>query len=168
MALRWKDVNLVDAEMTIRQGRVRGIEADPKTGSGRRAIYLPPRAMQALQQQHAKSKQLSGAREEDYVFTSKKGLPYNKHLDKIWRDALKDSGIRHRSSYQLRHSYATRCLRKGIDPLTLSGLLGHKDPSTTFRHYAQILKTGANIAAKKALSELYPERCPQECDRTAS
>ncbi|MCR9116902.1 MAG: tyrosine-type recombinase/integrase, partial [bacterium] len=42
------------------------------------------------------------------------------------------------SLYALRHSWATHALRKGIDPLTVAILMGHKDPSTLAKVYQHL------------------------------
>jgi integrase len=40
--------------------------------------------------------------------------------------------------YHLRHSWATRALQRGLDPLTVSILLGHTDPSTLAKVYQHL------------------------------
>ena len=40
--------------------------------------------------------------------------------------------------YSLRHSWATNSLRRGVDPLTVAILMGHKDPSTLARVYQHL------------------------------
>jgi site-specific recombinase XerD len=42
------------------------------------------------------------------------------------------------SLYALRHSWATHALQKGVDPLTVAILMGHKDPSTLSRVYQHL------------------------------
>lgn len=42
------------------------------------------------------------------------------------------------SLYALRHSWATRALMKGVDPLTVGILMGHKDPSMLSRVYQHL------------------------------
>jgi len=42
------------------------------------------------------------------------------------------------SLYALRHSWATNALQKGIDPLTVAILMGHKDPSTLSKVYQHL------------------------------
>jgi site-specific recombinase XerD len=40
--------------------------------------------------------------------------------------------------YSLRHSFATRLLESGTDPLTVSALLGHADGSMLARVYSHL------------------------------
>ncbi len=42
------------------------------------------------------------------------------------------------SLYALRHSWATNALKRGVDPLTVALLMGHKDPSTLARVYQHL------------------------------
>jgi len=38
----------------------------------------------------------------------------------------------------LRHSWATNALQKGVDPLTVAILMGHRDPSTLAKVYQHL------------------------------
>lgn len=40
--------------------------------------------------------------------------------------------------YVLRHSYATNALQKGVDPITLGELMGHKDASMVAKVYQHV------------------------------
>lgn len=42
------------------------------------------------------------------------------------------------SLYALRHSWATNALQRGVDPLTVAILMGHKDPSTLTKVYQHL------------------------------
>jgi len=47
--------------------------------------------------------------------------------------------------YAMRHSYSTRLLEAGVDSLTVSTLLGHKDATMLARHYAHISNKGDHL-----------------------
>lgn len=50
--------------------------------------------------------------------------------------------------HDLRHTFATRLVQKGVDLYKVSKLLGHKDIATTQRyahHYPESLRDGVNI-----------------------
>jgi integrase len=81
---------------------------------------------------------------EGHVFLGKDGKPIDKHLDRIWAAALRKSGLRHRSSYQLRHTFASILLHEGIAPGYISKMLGHSNLQTTFRHYARFIDDNRN------------------------
>ena len=42
------------------------------------------------------------------------------------------------SLYHFRHSWATRALQRGVDPITVAILMGHSDPSTLARVYQHL------------------------------
>ncbi|PZM77760.1 MAG: hypothetical protein DKT66_26130 [Candidatus Melainabacteria bacterium] len=71
---------------------------------------------------------------------TKSGQPIDKHLDHVWRSALRKAGLRHRPSYQLRHTFASLCLENGVTPGWLANVLGHSTLQTTFKHYARFIK----------------------------
>lgn len=77
---------------------------------------------------------------DGYVFTTKNGQPIDKHLDHVWRTALRKAGLRHRPSYQLRHTFASLCLQSGVAPEWLANVLRHSTLQTTFKHYARFIK----------------------------
>jgi site-specific recombinase XerD len=54
-------------------------------------------------------------------------------LHKSHPEALKACGLRF-VPYDLRHTYATRAIEGGMDPLTLMKLMGHANLSTTLRY----------------------------------
>lgn len=87
-----------------------------------------------------RTKQSGTANLDGYVFTTKSGQPIDKHLDHVWRTALKKAGLRHRPSYQLRHTFASLCLETGVTPGWLANVLGHSTLQTTFKHYARFIK----------------------------
>ena len=38
----------------------------------------------------------------------------------------------------MRHAFASRCIARGVDPVRLAKLLGHKDATITLRVYAHL------------------------------
>ena len=136
LALRWQDVDDQRNELRINKARVRGVEGLPKSSSGERFIPILEPVAQALKEQRSQS--LSNI--DGYVFVSKKGKPINKHLDRIWARALKQTGLRHRPSYQLRHTFASLCLTKGANPGWIARVLGHSTLQTTYKHYFRFIK----------------------------
>ena len=58
------------------------------------------------------------------------------------------------SLYALRHSWATNALKRGIDPLTVALLMGHKDPSMLARVYQHLSHSPDHMReqARKATS----------------
>ena len=53
----------------------------------------------------------------------------------VYKVLLTRCGVRYRNFHCLRHSYATRCVERGVDVKSVSELLGHADVRTTLRLY---------------------------------
>jgi integrase len=145
MALRWFDVDFIEKAIRINKARVRGVEGPPKSPNSHRTIpMLPPTemALQYLRKQYR-------SKDEDYVFQTKAGGPLTKHLDRVWSKALKKAEVRHRPSYQLRHTFASMCLKEGISPGWISTVLGHSSLEMTFSRYARYIPDDFNEQPKK-------------------
>lgn len=52
-----------------------------------------------------------------------------------YRQILTSAGLRHLNFHAIRHTFATRCITSGIDPKTLSELLGHSNLKITLEYY---------------------------------
>lgn len=75
-------------------------------------------------------------------------------LTKRWRaysSALGLKGTREDkvTFHDLRHTFASRALSAGIDPIIVAQILGHRDPSITMTVYADALKESKDYAMKK-------------------
>lgn len=51
---------------------------------------------------------------------------------RVW---LKAAGVPYRNFHVLRHTYASRCVERGVDVKSLSEMLGHADVRTTLQVY---------------------------------
>ncbi|MBA4190922.1 MAG: hypothetical protein C0467_23280 [Planctomycetaceae bacterium] len=80
--------------------------------------------------------ELASAREEH----RKKLVALRKKRAKLARQ-----GDRRFAMYDLRHCFATRKLKEGHDPITVAGLLGHKDGTMLCRHYEGISTDGDHL-----------------------
>ena len=114
---------------------------------------LPP-VMDALKE--LEKRPLQNA--EGYIFITKKGEPMNKHLDRIWARALKRAKLRHRASYQLRHTFASLALERGVSPGWVSKVLGHGSMEITFRYYIRYIKDKANENERLMISMFEQEQ----------
>lgn len=135
-ALRWSDIDWVHEQISITKGLVRGKEGKPKTASGERVIPMTPPVKKALKQLKAERDSAGILPLNDFVFTTKTGQPIVKHMDRIWAQALKKAKLRHRPSYQLRHTFVTQCILKGFPLPYIAKVIGHSTIDTLIRHYA--------------------------------
>lgn len=115
----------------------------------RRVIFLTPESVAIVERR-------IGARKSGNIFLTTKGTPWRKDsincLFRRIRSKVGDSeGI---CAYSIRHSYATYALQRGVDPITLSVLMGHSDASTLAKVYQHLAKNPAYLLeqAKKAIA----------------
>ncbi len=140
-ALKWQDVNFERDEIYIRRGRVRGSESTTKTKAGNRTIHMFSLVKVVLQQLKKNPRQHVAG----YVFLNKHDQPYDKHVDREWRIALRKASVRHRPGYQLRHTFASMCLQNGLQPTWVAKTLGHSTPQVTYKHYARYIDDISNL-----------------------
>jgi integrase len=151
-ALRWKDLSFTKQQITISKGLVRGAEGLPKTRAGQRTIPMTPPVLNALLQ--LKDRELVSP---EYVFINKRGGPVDDHMDRVWKRAMKKSGLRHRASYQLRHTFVSLCIVKGLPLQFIANTIGHSTIDTLVRHYAAWMD-GATAASNEKLKNAFDGR----------
>jgi integrase len=147
-ALKWGDVDWQGSRFRIRAGRYRGVESAPKTAASVRDVDMLPPVVEALRAQKAQQaavrlKAGQGAPEpgQDYVFTGPEGglLNINNLRDHAWYGTLKSAGLRRRTMYQTRHSFASNALAAGEAPSWVAAQLGHTTPEMLFSVYARYI-----------------------------
>lgn len=141
-ALTWGDIDLREGVIHVRKNlqRVRAGESgggknqteiliqDPKTGSSRRMIPIPP-VLQGLlkaQEQEGGSYLVKGKKKP---WTEPRTLQYR--FDGI----LKECGLEKFNFHMLRHAFATRCITGGFDVKSVSEILGHSSVQVTLNLY---------------------------------
>ena len=81
-----------------------------------------------------------------YIFATAMGTPTDRHgIARALRAYLDKAGLEHRGPHALRHTFATRWIQSGKDPVTLSKILGHANVSFTLKTYVH-----ADTASKRA------------------
>ena len=137
LALKWIHVDFDMRCITIREGRVQGIEGPPKTISSYRDVDM----LEPLYQVLLRHRQASPP-EATHVFTSKQGDPMdvNNLRNRVWYPALQRAQLRKRTMYQTRHSFASLMLAHGEDPLWVARMLGHTTMDMIFRHYGKFIR----------------------------
>ena len=147
-ALRWTDVDLDAAVLTIGHGVVehptRGLVVqDTKTHAVRR-LALDPGTVAAL------AAHRDGAGLDAFVFSHAAGgsRPWRPHYVTLAFTRLRDQVALPRFRlHDLRHFAATQLLAGGQDVRTVAGRLGHADASVTLGTYAHFLAVADRHAA---------------------
>lgn len=129
LALRWEHLDLKRKLMTVKAGYAYGETGSTKSGKAR-TVPLNETAMAALKAQRAVSF-MSG----DLVFPDRNGEQMNKQqLRKPWKRAIKAAGIRYVTRHDLRHTFASHLVQRGVSLQVVKELLGHAELSTTLRY----------------------------------
>lgn len=155
LALRWEDIDLVGAQLTVKRtiNRLARYEQDegkhsteivfdtPKTQNARRTIPLTRSVIEDLKRWRSiqlADQNAAGAAYQDtgFVVTNELGMYFEQRTFKdYYNRMLQDAGIGHFTFHALRHIFATRALERGMDYKTLSAILGHYSVSFTMDTY---------------------------------
>jgi integrase len=166
LGLRWKDVDLDLADLSVSQvlhrlpGK-RTVFAEPKTQKARRVVALSPTAILTLR---AHRERQEADREsvgripaaDDLVFSQPDGSPIlpDTVTHAFYRIAEK-AGLKGFTFHDLRHTHASLMLSQGIHPKVVQERLGHATISTTldiYSHVAPHIQTQAALQFEEALS----------------
>ena len=147
LALRWRNVRLLEGRLQVREALVRGRFTTPKSRSGKRLLELGPRTL-ALLQEHWQRTLFQG--DGELVFCHPElGTPL--HPSKLtrfyMRPALKRAGIEKpfRPFHDLRHTALTHEAAAGNPMAYIQFKAGHSQGQITERyiHAAQVNFPGA-------------------------
>lgn len=123
-ALRWPNVDLLAGSVLIAEAVVRGQQKDRTKTAVSRVVKLNSRARAAIEAQRQHSQAAGG-----HVFLDPRyGTPWTEERAfrrSFWEPLLKIEGVRYRSPYTMRHTYATQMLMAGLQPAYCAGQLGH-------------------------------------------
>ena len=114
----------------------RGGRGRTKTEASKRYVEMLPMVQHALREQRAASQLRS-----TYIFPSRIGGPLNitNLRERVWKPALRRAGLRYRTMYQTRHTFATLALQSSEQIGWVSKQLGHTSDEMVIRHYAKFI-----------------------------
>ena len=156
-ALPWSCINFEDSTLRVKQAVKTETSkiGDPKTKRGFRTIPVPSETMQSLRELKMQSR-FSG--DDDLVFATGAGLPKQKKtLRELIERASNRAGIARMVWGDMRHFFASVQLSAlGEDWAEVAALMGHSNPSFTYRQYGHFSKNEAKqekarTAAAKAI-----------------
>lgn len=151
IALTWNDVNLEEGWILINKTAINYnghmiVQDHPKTEQSVRKIYISENTVNFLR----RLKVCDTRKEGSLVFANTYGnLYHTSALRSRWIKVCARLGIPYRNLHALRHSWATRALRKGVEVHTVSKMLGHKSIATTMDIYKTVF-----IEDKKKAAEI--------------
>ena len=131
-ALKWQNVSFSHKIIKVRETLVRGEEGRPKTKGSVRDIKMLPPTIEAIKNQRKVT-----SKDSQYVFLNRYNRPVipssmNFHF---WKPALKKAGLKPRSLYQTRHTFATLMLDAGELPGWVQKMMGHSSMKMIFEKY---------------------------------
>ena len=159
-ALKWSDFDLHEGVVRIHRTAVRinyGGKTvltlqTPKSDASERTVPLPARLIMLLRTAKV------GKKDNMFVLTDDRSTPMEpRTMQYRFASLLKKLEIQRRGYHVTRHSFATRCIEKGVDPKTLSEILGHSDVKTTLQMYVH-----PSINMKRYSVELASSLCTED------
>ena len=137
--LKWSDIDFdanklrVQRSVSAKKGGGLNI-GETKTNTGTRVITMPPSVREVLQ----KRKQTAIT---EWVFPAFLNPEQPIHPEAAYRKLkviLKHAELPLIRFHDLRHTFATHAMKGGVDPKTLSGILGHTNASFTLDTYTHV------------------------------
>ncbi|MGD0121711.1 MAG: site-specific integrase [Candidatus Limnocylindrales bacterium] len=149
LGLRWRDVDLDGAALSIQQTYIRGAEGlgygAPKTAKGRRRITLDAETVGILRAQKRAQATLrirAGSiwKDNDLVFAREDGSPIDPDVvsTQFYRLTAR-AGLPRIRLHDIRHTHATLLLMAGVHPKVVSERLGHSSILITLDTYSHVL-----------------------------
>lgn len=148
LALKWQNVDLDNRQIYICETRGQIIERDndeqryimadrsTKTQSSCRYVPINQKALQALE--YFKS---LGYNNSYVMANSNTNVVSYRNLHRVMSNILERNKIKHGSLHTLRHTFATRLFKNGVDIKVISELLGHSDISITYDIYTHVIQS---------------------------
>lgn len=165
LALRWDHVDWRRGTLQVSEAVVLGEHKGRTKTNQVRQVHLNSRALEFLKQQ----KPSTFLQPHGLVFTDPRtGVRWTDDeppRELYWRPCLKRLGIRYRSPYETRHTYATMMLMAGMAPAYAARQLGHS-VEMFLRTYAKWLDGGADRLEMAKLEALIaPSKAGKEAAR---
>lgn len=140
-ALKWEDIDLTNHIIRINKTlcRIKNpqnskpksviIITAPKSRKSIRDIPIPPFIIPKLMALR------KGHQNTDYFLSGSQKYTEPRAYANYYRKFLQSISVEYRNFHVLRHTFATLCIRQGIDVKTLSELLGHSSVTITLEKY---------------------------------
>ncbi len=152
-ALKWSEVDLKNGEIRITNtlqrikdesdspNKTKIIRTSPKTLSSMRTIPIPEAMLPLIREASVT---------DSFFVTRNAHFADPRTLQNHFKKILKECGIKDANFHALRHSFASFCIESGVDPKTLSEILGHSNVNITLNLYVHTTMD----AKRKQMSKL--------------
>jgi len=156
LGLRWEDIDWTREELSIRRivTLVDGTPAvgPPKTPGSYRLLPMPRDLKAVLLEWKATLREMG--LDGGWVFPAETSpeTPINpRNLERAYKNLLKKAGLPPYRFHDLRHTCATRLVAAGVDPKTVSGILGHSNVLMTMNIYTHLERERMKKAVQEVL-----------------
>ncbi len=139
-ALKWKNIDLNSNVIYIEENlqrvymgksQTKVIEDTPKTQNSIRLVPIPQKLLSALKDISCDN----NFNDNDYFLTGSQKYTEPRSYQYFFKKCLKMCEIKNCNFHILRHSFATNCIRLGMDVKSLSVVLGHSNVQMTLNRY---------------------------------
>lgn len=163
LALRWGNIDFRGREMLVEGGNVYDDESETTKTSESRTVLLNKSALEALSRQKAHTFLLG-----QHVFHDPKtSLPWKYQtitdVRTFWKNTLRQTGIRYRRPYNMRHTYATLGLMSGAKPAFMAHQLGHS-LRMFFEVYAKWINSSDDRTELNKMDEAIQQHLLSRCE----
>lgn len=145
LALMNKDIDLKNKKMTIKKTLTKDelgntiMGKSTKTYAGKRVVPIPEFLMDSIiEQMQIAEGQINNEdkllfKPDDRQYTERENV--NTELKRILKRYF---GIEDITTHSLRHTYGTRCIESGMQPVVVQKLMGHTDIQVTLNTYTSV------------------------------
>lgn len=142
LGLRWSDLDLGRALLSVRRSRGRYGLAMTKTTASEREVDLGPILLSELRRFAALP------RRAPWLFVGPQGQPldWTNFRERRWPALLAAAGVRPRPPYHCRHTYATTLLATA-NPQYVAHQMGHSSLAMIIHHYARWARKPGSVSA---------------------
>lgn len=165
LALKWESIDWRLGKLMVTEAIVLGEHKDNTKTNVARLVDLNSRAIGYLKAQKPHSFLLKDGWAFPDPKTKERWVDDWTPREMYWRPTLKRLGIRYRSPYQTRHTYATMMLMAGMTPGYCATQMGHST-EMFYRTYAKWINGGQNAVEMGKLENLLREVSGEESAQT--
>ncbi|WP_327042830.1 site-specific integrase [Micromonospora ureilytica] len=159
-ALRWTDIDLHDATLTVKEQIVvvdgQDVVGPPKSASSCRTIALDATTLRLLRNEwrlHHRVLRETGRNPDGYLFVNAKGQPLRPdYLTRRLGKLIANADLPPVRLHDLRHGAASLALAAGVDLKVVQHLLGDSSIITTADIYTTVLSEASRNAAEATAS----------------
>lgn len=141
-ALKWENIDFLSGTMSIKNTVSRVKNVNPNDSAKTQLIILPVKTDNSIREipiNHGLLKILKKFKEnkdnDNYILTSSNKIMDPRNYYNQYKRILKKCNLSIYNYHSLRHTFATQCIELGLDPKSLSEILGHSDIKITLSLY---------------------------------